>query len=159
MPAALESRSVDAISIFDPFAFITEKRMAGKVVTFSDAQLYSEVYILDARPSQIEKMPEVCEALIRALVKSAEFIEKDPRAAKQVMQRYTKLDSDVVDGIWKNFAFRPALSQKLVDFWNAQAIWAKETAKVTPDTKIPNFRNVVEARFLRKVKPDAVKLD
>jgi NitT/TauT family transport system substrate-binding protein len=159
MPAALESRSVDAISIFDPFAFIAEKRMAGRVVTFSDPQLYSELYVLDARPAQIETMPEVCEALVRALAKSAEFIEKDPEAAKQVMQRYTKLDRDVVDGIWGNFAFRPALGQKLVDYWNAQAIWAKETAKVTPDTTIPDFRNVVEARFLKKVKPDAVKLD
>ena len=159
MPAALESRSVDAISIFDPFAFIAEKRMAGKVVTFSDPQLYSELYVLDARPEQIEKTPEVCEALVRALVKSAEFIDQDPEAAKQVMQRYTKLDRDVIDGIWKNFSFRPALVQKLLDYWNAQAIWAKETTKVTPDTKIPNFLSVVEPRFLRKVKPDAVKLD
>jgi ABC-type nitrate/sulfonate/bicarbonate transport system substrate-binding protein len=159
MPAALESRSVDAISIFDPFAFIAEKRMTGKVVTFSDPRLYSELYVLDARPEQTEKMPEVCEALVRALVKSAEFIDKDPETAKQVMQNYTKLDRDVIEGIWGNFAFRPALNQKLVDYWNAQAIWAKETAKVTPDTKVPNFRDVIEARFLKGIRPDAVKLD
>jgi ABC-type nitrate/sulfonate/bicarbonate transport system substrate-binding protein len=159
MPAALESRSVDAISIFDPFAFIAEKRMAGKVITFSDPQLYSELYVLDARPEQIEKTPEVCEALVRALVKSAEFIDKDPETAKQVMQSYTKLDRDVIEGIWNNFSFRPALGRKLVDYWNAQAIWAKETAKVTPDTKVPNFRDVIEARFLKGIKPDAVKLD
>jgi hypothetical protein len=51
------------------------------------------------------------------------------------------------------------LSQKLLDYWNAQAIWAKETAKVTPETKIPDFRKVVEPRFLKKEKPEAVKLD
>ncbi len=158
MPAALESRSVDAISIFDPFAFIGEKRMGDKAVTFADPGLYSELYVLAARPEQIEKSPEICEALVRALLKSAAFIEAEPETAKQIMQRYTKLDKDVIDGIWKNFAFRPALTQKLIDYWNAQAIWAKDTAKVTPDTRIPNFRELIEDRFLKKVKPGAVKL-
>jgi sulfonate transport system substrate-binding protein len=159
MPAALESRSVDAISIFDPFAFIAEKRMGDKVVTFSDPGLYSELYVLGARPEQIEKTPDICEALVRALVKSAELIEKNPEAAKQVMQHYTKLDRDVIDGIWKNFVFKPALVQKLIEYWNSQAVWAKQTAKVTPDTKLPNFRDIVEPRFLKKVKPESVKLD
>jgi ABC-type nitrate/sulfonate/bicarbonate transport system substrate-binding protein len=107
MPAALQSRSVDAISIFDPFAFIAEKRMANSVVTFSDPQLYSELYVLDARPEQINNMPGVCEGLVRGLIKAAQFIETDPEEAKQVMQRYTKLDRDVVDGIWGNFSFNP----------------------------------------------------
>ncbi len=158
MPAALESGSLDAISIFDPFAFIAERRLGDKVVTFADTALYSELYVLDVRPEQIEKNPEVIESILRAFVKAATFIEKNPDEAKQVMQKYTKLDRDVIDGIWQNFVFRPALVQKLIDYWNAQAIWAKDTKKVTPDTQIPNFRDIVEDRFLKKVKPDAVKL-
>jgi ABC-type nitrate/sulfonate/bicarbonate transport system substrate-binding protein len=158
MPAALEARSVDAISIFDPFAFIAEKRLGDKAVTFSDAALYSEFYVLNARPDQIEKSPAVIEAILRGFVKAAEFIEKNPEEAKQILQKYTKLDRDVIDGIWGNFAFRPALVQKLIDYWNAQAIWAKDTKMVTPDTQVPNFREVIEDRFLKKVKPDAVKL-
>ena len=43
MPAALSNGSVDAISIFDPFAFIAEKQGGDKVITFSDADLYSEL--------------------------------------------------------------------------------------------------------------------
>lgn len=158
MPAALEARSVDAISIFDPFAFIAEKRLGDKAVTFSDAALYSELYVLNARPEQIEKSPAVIEAILRGLVKAAEFTEKNPDEAKQILQKYTRLDRDVIDGIWENFVFRPALVQKLIDYWNAQAIWAKDTKMVTGDTKIPNFREVIEDRFLKKVKPDAVKL-
>jgi len=158
MPAALEAGSIDAISVFDPFAFIAEKRLGDKVVTFADAALYSEFYVLDARPEQIDNSPEVIEAILRAFVKAATFIEKNPDEAKQILQKYTKLDPHVIDGIWQNFVFRPALVQKLIDYWNAQAIWAKDTKKVTPDTQIPNFRDIVDDRFLKKVKPDAVKL-
>jgi NitT/TauT family transport system substrate-binding protein len=158
MPAALEARSVDAISIFDPFAFIAEKRMGDKVLTFTDLSLYSEFYVLNARPDQVEKSPEVIEALIKGLVRAATYIAEHPEEAKQILQRYTKLDRDVIDGIWANFIFKPALVQKLIDYWNAQAIWARDTAKVTPDTKVPDFRKVVDDRFLKRVKPDAVKL-
>lgn len=158
MPAALESGSVDAISIFDPFAFIAEKRLSSKAMTFADSTLYSEFYVLNARPEQIQTSPDVIEALLRGLLRAGNFIEENPEAAKLIMQSYTKLDKDVIDGIWGNFSFKPSLVQKLIDYWNAQAIWAKETGKVTPETQIPDFRNVVDDRFLKKVKPEAVRL-
>lgn len=145
-------------SLFDPFAFIAEKRLGDKVITFADSTLYSEFYVLNARPEQIEKFPEKIEALLRGLVRAAKFIEENPELSKQILQTYTKLDRDVIDGIWKNFSFKPALVQKLIDYWNAQAIWAHETGQVTPDTQVPDFRKIVDDRFLKKMKPDAVQL-
>lgn len=53
MPAALEAGSVDAISIFDPFAFIAEKKLKEKAITFADESLYSEFYVLNAHPEQL----------------------------------------------------------------------------------------------------------
>ena len=158
MPAALEARSVDAIAIFDPFAFIAEKRLGDKAITFADPSLYSEFYVLNARPEQVQNNPQVIEALLRALLRAANFISEKPNEAKQIMQRYTKLDSDVVDGIWANFSFRPALVQKLIDYWNAQAIWALETGKVSPGTRIPDFRRIVDDRFLKRLDPARVRL-
>lgn len=158
MPAALETRSVDAISIFDPFAFIAEKNLKDRAITFNNPELYSEFYVLNVRPEQIEKQPKEIEALLRGLVKAGEFIQKNPEESKQILQKYTKLDKDVIDGIWGNFVFKPALTQRLIDYWQAQAVWAKATGKVTPKTPVPNFRNIVDARFLEKVDPSAVQL-
>ena len=158
MPGALGAKSVDAISIFDPFAYIAEKKVGADVITFPDLDLYSEFYVLNARPDQIEKEPEVIEALVRGLVKASIFIEEHPKESKDVLQRYNNLDREVIDGIWEHFTFKPALVQKLISYWEAQAQWAIETGKVKPGTKIPEFEKIVEPSFLRKVKPDAVKL-
>jgi NitT/TauT family transport system substrate-binding protein len=158
MPAALETHSVDAISIFDPFAFIAEMRLGNSAITFRGSDLYSELYVLDARPSQIEKSPEVIEALLRALVQAEQFIARNPEQSKQIMQGYTKLDRPVIDGIWKDFSFKASLSQKLIDYWNAEAIWAKDSGKVTPDTKVPDFKKFVDDRFLSRIDPQAVRL-
>jgi NitT/TauT family transport system substrate-binding protein len=158
MPAALATHSVDAISIFDPFAFVAEKQMKGKVITFANPTLYSELYVLTARQEQIEKSPAVIEALIKALIQAASFIEEHPEDAKGILQRHTKLERNVIDGIWANFSFKLALSQKLVNYWNDESIWARGTGKITPDTKVPDFRLIIDDRFLKKLKPEAVKL-
>jgi ABC-type nitrate/sulfonate/bicarbonate transport system substrate-binding protein len=158
MPAALETRSVDAISIFDPFAFIAEKRLGDRAVTFRDPAIYSELYVLNARPEQVEQNPEIIQALVKALVETQSFVANKPEESKKIMQAYTKLDRAVIDGIWENFSFKAALDQRLIDYWNSEAAWAKETAKVTPGTVTPDFKKFVEPRFLKNVSPNAVGL-
>jgi NitT/TauT family transport system substrate-binding protein len=158
MPAALESRSVDAIAIFDPFAFIAEKRMGARAVTFADSTLYSEFYVLAVRPEQLGSRASEIEGLIRGLSRAGDFIQLDPETAKEITRKYTKLDRDVIDGIWANFSFRPALVPKLIEYWDAQAEWARRTGKVTSETRPVDFHQIVDDRFLRKVAPEAVKL-
>jgi len=45
-----------------------------------------------------------------------------------------------------------------LDYWNAEAIWARDTAKVRPETKVPDFRNFVASEFLKKLNGTAVRL-
>jgi ABC-type nitrate/sulfonate/bicarbonate transport system substrate-binding protein len=160
MPAALESGSVDAIAIFDPFAFIAEKRLGDKAVTFTDDDVYSELYVLNASPTQVNKQPEVIEKLLRAMVQAANFIEQNPVEAKGIVRDFTKLDQDVVDGIWSSFVFRPALTSQLIKFWEIETEWARQTGKVDKAIVTPNFRaTVIDASILRRVSPDSVRLE
>jgi len=158
MPASLASRSVDAISIFDPFAFIAEKQLGNDGITFRASNLYSELYVLAAHPKQVEQDPEIIKALLRALKQAERFTAEHPDEAKQILQRYTKLDSDVINGIWPNFSFNIRLTKELLSDWDAEARWAKETGKVTPQTQIPDFTKFVDRRFLWSIDPDSVKL-
>lgn len=158
MPAALETGSTDAIAIFDPFAFIAERRMADRAVTFSDAKLYSEIYVLNARPEQVASQARVIESLLAALARAGKFISSNPNEAKRIVQKYTKLDMTVIDGIWSNFVFSPAITQQLLDYWNTEAAWAKESGKIRPETKVPDFRTHIETAFLKRVAPSNVQL-
>lgn len=158
MPAALETGSIDAISIFDPFAYIAEKKLGDKGITFSDPSLYSELYVLCAQPDQVKEQPQVITSIVKALSAAADFVEKDPAAAQSIMEQYTKLDPSVVAGIWNNYLFKPVLGQNLLDDLNAEAAWAKDTGKVTPDTKVPDYRQIIDSSFLESVSPTGVQL-
>jgi ABC-type nitrate/sulfonate/bicarbonate transport system substrate-binding protein len=158
MAASLASRSVDAVSIFDPYAFIAEKQLGSEAVTYRASNLYSELYVLVAHPRQLDKNAATIQALLRALLQAQIYTEAHPDEAKQILQKYTKLDSGVIDGIWSRFEFKISLTPQLVADWNAEAKWAKDTGKVTQQTVLPDFSSYIEPRFLQAVSPGSVKV-
>lgn len=158
MPAALESKTVSAIAIFDPYAFIAEKRLGDKAITFTVPDIYSELYVLNARSDAIVTKPEVIKAILKALVRAGAYVESNSDEAKQICQKYTKLDREIIDGIWGNFVFKLALTSKLIEYWNAEAKWAIETGKVKEGTEIPDFRKIVDERFIKDVSPESLRL-
>jgi ABC-type nitrate/sulfonate/bicarbonate transport system substrate-binding protein len=124
MPAALKSGSVDAISIFDPQARIAERLMGAEGITFADADIYSELYVVNVMQTTIDNRRDELLAFLQGLHDASHYIEENPEQSKQVLIRYTKLDRPVVDDIWKNFVFKAAINRLFADYTTAQARWA-----------------------------------
>jgi NitT/TauT family transport system substrate-binding protein len=158
MPASLASKSVDAVSIFDPFAYIAEQQLGNEAMTFRAPDLYSELYVLVAHPKQVDQDAATIQGLLRALKQAEIFAANHSEEAKQTVQKYTKLDRRTIDGIWGSFSFRIALTPGLISDWNAEARWAKATGKVTPQSEVPDFSGYIDPRFLQVVDPGSVKL-
>jgi ABC-type nitrate/sulfonate/bicarbonate transport system substrate-binding protein len=158
MPAALASRSVDAISIFDPFAFIAERQHGADGVTFRAGDLYSELYVLVARPRDLDERRQTIVAILRALLKAHQMIQTDPAGAQAIVVKYTALQPEVVAGVWANFVFAPALDHVLTEYMNAEAHWAQEKGDVAPKALLPDMRQVIHEGPLRSVAPGAVRL-
>ena len=158
MPTALASKSVDAISIFDPFAYIAEKQLNQNGGTFRASELYSELYVLVAHPNRTDQDAATINALLRAMKQAETFTAANPEEAKQILASYTKLDRGIIDGIWTDFSFKLALTQELLSDWNAEASWAKATGKVASQMPAPNFSESIDSHFLQSVEPNAVKL-
>ena len=156
MPAALLSGSVDAISIFDPFAFIAESRLGPEGMTYRDDSLYSELYVLVARKDLVASAN--IEAMLRALKSASAEMQAHPDDAKAIVTQYTKLERSVVDGIWSTFDFRLVLDRALLATWNAEAAWAQETGKAPPAAKV-NFASIIAREALQKVDPASVHLE
>ncbi len=157
MPAALVSKSVDAIAIFDPVAYIAETQLADKSITFTDPSIYSELYIIEAKES-VKQDSVVLSKVLKALIDAEKFSKQNPEDAKAVVISYTKLSKETVDNIWGSFDFSIALTPQLLDYWNREAKWAQDTAKVTKDTVIPNFRDMIFDAPLKKISPTAVEI-
>lgn len=157
MPAALAQGSVDAIAIFDPFAFIAERQLDKEAITFTDESVYSELYIIEAHES-VRQDSAALEKLLRGLIAAEKFTQENSAEAQAIVARYTKLDAVTLAGIWDNFDFRVAITPQLFEFWNREAAWAKDTDKVAKTTATPDFSQLIFAEPLQKVAPAAVEL-
>ncbi len=158
MPAALVSGSVDAISVFDPFARIAEVQMGDDGVTFADADIYSELYVADVMQETIDKKRESITAFLQGLYDAQFFIQENPEKSKEILIKYTKLDREIVDGVWDNFVFKPAINHFFIDYTTAEAEWAITKGTFSEDTPLPDFRAVLYPDLLAGIDPSAVQL-
>ncbi|MCH7883453.1 ABC transporter substrate-binding protein [Patescibacteria group bacterium] len=157
MPAALISGSIDAIAIFDPFAFIAERQMGEKAITFTDEDIYSELYVIEAKES-VRENPVILKKFLSGLLEAEKFTKENPEEAKKIVIAYTMLNKETIDGIWNNFDFRIALTPQLLEIWKREAQWAIDTGKVRKETVIPDFRDIIFAAPLKNIAPHAVEL-
>ncbi len=157
MPVALKTGNVDAIAIFDPFAFIAERQMEGESLTFTDTSLYSELYVLEVSPT-LSRNRDTVKKILRALIDAEDYAQKYPREAQSIVGKYTKLDPETIQGIWQNFDFRVALTPQLEEYWQRQSVWAQETQKVSPTGSLHNPREAIETELLRSIDPARVEI-
>ena len=157
MPAALVGGSIDAVAIFDPFAFIAEKQLGNKAATFTDDSIYSELYVLEAHEDSREN-PETVEKLLKGLIAAEKFVQASPDESKKIVMKYTSLDRATIDGIWSSFDFRITLTPQLLEYWNREVLWAKETGKAAATTNVPDFRSYLLTDPLKSIAPERVAL-
>ncbi len=157
MPAALASGSVDAIAIFDPVAYVAEKQLGDQAISFTDRDIYSELYIIEAKDS-VKTDAKNLESLLRALIEAETFTRENPEDAKAIVMNYTKLDKETLDSIWSSFDFRISLTPQLLEYWNREADWARDTGKVSKETATPDFQSMIFSTPLTSISPAAVEL-
>lgn len=158
MPAALISGSVDAISIFDPFARIAELQLGADAVTFTAPDIYSELYVVNVQQQTIDRKAGDLKNFLKALTDAADYMQTHAEESKEIVRAYTQLDRKVIDGIWANFVFRPAINDLFVTYTTAEARWAVETGKFPKGTKIPDFKAVLYPALLESVSRNSVAL-
>lgn len=156
MPVALANGTVDAISIFDPFAAIAEARLGEDAVTFKDESLYSELYVIDVREELLSEKRTELISMLTGLRSAQDFIAENPEESKAILIEYTQLEPEIVDAIWENFVFEVAINDLFIDFTTAQAEWYISTG--TAEGPVPNFRAVLYTDLLQEVDPAQVKL-
>jgi ABC-type nitrate/sulfonate/bicarbonate transport system substrate-binding protein len=157
MPAALATGSVDAVSVFDPFAYFAEQRLGAQAITFQDSGVYSELYLLTVKEATLKQDPELAPRLMRALVSARDYIKAHPSESKAVVSRYTKLDAKTIDAIWGNFVFAPSLTGKLLEYQEQETAWAKEKGTFT-GTAVPDFKGRIASEALKQADPAAVSI-
>lgn len=114
IPAALESRQIDAAVIWEQF--ISQLVMDGKARVVADGSGIKRGNLVTyAVTDYATAHPEVIEAYIRAIKRGGEYIQANPKEAAELLSKDFKVEPAVLEQIFQNINYSPALTPADID--------------------------------------------
>lgn len=155
---ALANKEVDAVSLWEPFVSRIQQELGSDVQLVPIPKLYTESFNLFAMQSVVKNRPQELERLILALKDSTQFIQTHPDKAKALAGKRLKLPIAMIDRVFDDYRFRLGLNRSLYRTMEGQARWAIREGHVSKALLLPNYGNLTNPSFLKKVDPGAVSL-
>ena len=150
MPDALVSAEVDAIAVWEPYGYLTRKKMPDDLLLFRAKDYYRETFNIVAKKNTIAKDNEVPRRMILALREAEEFIQSSPVEAQRIVVNELGLDEEFIVWIWDDFSFKLSLDQALLLTLENEARWAVENGIINSD-KTPNYLEFVNPIPIKSV--------
>ena len=157
MPMALTMMKVDAVVVWEPFAYKTVTMMDNHIVQLSSKSLYTLTFNLLANADLVNSHAEETKCFLTGLDRAIDFISADPEQAQQILGERLGLDKEFTQWIWHDYLFKLSLTQSLLMNIESQAEWAAGKGMISRE-ELPNYRDMLDARFLLEVKPSAVSV-
>jgi NitT/TauT family transport system substrate-binding protein len=154
MPQALVTGRVEALSVWEPFAWRTVKALKGRVQVLHATGIYTVTFNLVAHRRLAGPRDADLGALLRAVERAERFIQQQPQRAQRIMMDRLSGDQAFVDWVWPGLQFRLGLDQSLIKTLESEARWAMREGRVS-GKQIPNYLGFVHAAPLKAVLPEA----
>ena len=121
LAAALQNRELDAVAVWEPFAWMSLQAAGADAMVFESPRLYTETFNLIADRKSIAAREHELVGVLRALQRAVRFIHAQPQPAQQILKARLELDQAFIDATWSDFDFRIGLEQSLVSTLEAEA--------------------------------------
>jgi ABC-type nitrate/sulfonate/bicarbonate transport system substrate-binding protein len=157
MPGALLRGEVDAFAIHTPFADSVADHFGPEMVELRDPDAYRLSMSLVARRSVLGREGALA-ALLAGVAEAEGIVTGDRERAIGLLARSSELRREVaaehLDGIRLRLSLDGALTGALAE----EGAWFLRVGKVDRPGGAPSYGELIEPRFLRAAKPEAVRL-
>jgi NitT/TauT family transport system substrate-binding protein len=154
---ALANGEIDAFSMREPYVSKAKTLLKDNIIVFEEPGLYLKTYNLVALNTFIKDRPQAVKSILRALIKSEEFVKKHPEHAQRIVSNKTGVQESEVAGLWSDLRFEVSLEQSHLTSLENEARWAIRN-KLADGKKIPNYLNFIYLDALEAVKPKGVTI-
>jgi NitT/TauT family transport system substrate-binding protein len=126
MPAALASRAVDAIAIWEPHAQNALEAVGADSVTFQNGSAYAERFNLNTTTTVLADPAKrrALVALIRLLERAAEDTRKHPAEARRLASPLLSIPERTIAATWQHFKFPADLRPEVATVLDEVEPWA-----------------------------------
>ncbi|MGF1742697.1 NrtA/SsuA/CpmA family ABC transporter substrate-binding protein [Vibrio profundum] len=157
MLSVLEQKKADAVAIWNPHLYILNQTLGAESTSYFYSNAYTEFSVLVGQSKVIEEKSVQMAAIAKALIKAEHYLGSSPQQAKELVVNYLGDHSrSSVEGTWEDYQKTIKLNNVLVTILEQEAEWIIKQRKLTQEQ--PDFRSVIEPRFIKSTSPNAVTL-
>jgi NitT/TauT family transport system substrate-binding protein len=154
---ALTNGEIDAFCMREPYVSRAKTLLKDNIVIFKEPGLYLKTYNLVVFNNFIKDRSQAVKSVVKALIRSEEFLNKYPEHAKRIVSSKTGLKESEIADLWPVLRFEVSLEQSLLSSLENEARWAIRN-KLTDGKKVPNYLNFIYLNALEAVKPKGVTI-
>ena len=151
---ALRSGRVDAVAVFEPYAWRVAQSLGAEAQVLSDRRLHVESWSVVASAALDRSHDAGLAALCRALLRAVRFIESDRAQAQAILRRRLSLGDEAMAWLLPDVDYEVELRQSLIHGLEEQARWALRSGHA--QGTMPNFLGHLRPGPLAAVRPVAV---
>ncbi|MDR7270127.1 NitT/TauT family transport system substrate-binding protein [Pelomonas saccharophila] len=154
---AMTAGQVDAVAVFQPFAYAAAHSPQVDGVVLSETGNYKQTFNLVAQNGFLKARRGDVERFLRAMLRAHEFIRAQPRRAEAIFVSRLGVEPSFAAWSMQRTHAVLALEEGLLRTMQSQANWALREGYAS-GSKPADYRALVDAGPLRAVLPNAVGL-
>jgi NitT/TauT family transport system substrate-binding protein len=157
LPDALKNGKVDAITAFEPYAYLSGLAMPGKTITLPKSALFRETFNLVAMKAWAGQHPETLKKIIRAVDKAITFVQQNKQETISILVKNTKFSKEMLEAVWEDYIYEITLDNSMLAGLEDEARWAIQNKLVSTRTA-PNYLDYYYLDAMKAVKPESVSI-
>ncbi|MES2207925.1 MAG: NrtA/SsuA/CpmA family ABC transporter substrate-binding protein [Pseudomonadota bacterium] len=154
---ALLTGKTDAVVVWHPYLAQLQSKMADNISLFYGADEFRFRFNLVGKKEYIAKHPDIIKKIVAALPESIDFIRQKPTAARDIIEAFIHMDTNLVTRIFNPADFDVKLDQSLILALDDQSRWAIKHGLVK-NKHVPNYLDYIYIDALKSIQPAAVTL-
>lgn len=156
MAEALRSAQVDAVAIWEPFAYAAVDAMKGGATVLPHSGAYKLTFNLITLRRFASANDSDLIRFMRAVQRAEVLIREQPQRAQAILRARLGVDQRFVEWVWPGLEYRLSLDQSLIKTLESEARWAIREGYVRG--ALPNYLRYLHPSPLGSVNPAAIGL-
>ncbi|MGF1697836.1 NrtA/SsuA/CpmA family ABC transporter substrate-binding protein [Vibrio kyushuensis] len=153
----LANNNADAAAIWNPHLYKLKTTIGSENSTSFYSNAYTEFSVLVGRDEIVAAKNTQVAAVVRALIRAEQYLLESPEEAKELVISVLNLHSrESIEGTWGDYQRAVKLNNVLVTVLEQEAQWIIKQRKLS--NELPNFRALIDTKFIKSVNPKAVTI-
>jgi len=154
---AFKVGKVDAIIVFEPYAYGAQSALPGQTVNLLRSNLYRETFNLATMKIFAANRPETLKKILRSIDRASTYSKKHKEEAMAIIVKTRNFPKEAVAAVWDYYVFQLSLDNSMLTLLESEAKWAIKNRYVTAEVT-PDYLDCYYLDAMKAVKPEVVSI-